>query len=122
MTTETNVATGIRHDLFAAIKYEKRPGKRGDVIGLQLDAQFVFKWLVVESWARFSASVVTASRCKFHSSEDLFNDAQRWGELEKPFHIAIGRCLAYFTRKPVLLPLFCVNPHQSNKLYWVIDQ
>src|SRR5665647_1640594 len=123
MTTETKLTTGIRHDLFAAIPYEKRSGPNGTVIGLQLGPHFVFKWLVVEAWEHFAASIATANKGKFHSSEDLFNDAQRWAELEKPLHIAIGRCLALFANeRNRMLPVSCVNPHQSNKLYGLIGR
>jgi hypothetical protein len=76
----TDITTRIRHDMFRAIRYEKR-GKKGAMIGVQLGPHFVFKWLVQESWDHFAASIPTASRCKFLSSEDLFNDAQRWARL-----------------------------------------
>lgn len=122
MNSLTNVTTGIRHDLFAAIQYEKRQGKKGDVIGLQLDAQFVFKWLVKEAWEHYAASIPNANKAKFFTSEDLFNDAERWARLDKPFHIAIGRCTAFFMRKK-MLPLSCINPHATDaKLYMVIGQ
>lgn len=120
ITKEINRA--IRHDLFKGIKFEKRPGKKnGPVIGLQLGPQFVFSWLVKEAWENFAASIPTASTCKFYSSEDLFSDAERWAALATTLHVAIGRCLAYFVNNE-MLPLECVNPHESNKLYRVIDQ
>lgn len=118
MTTTTDIPKVIRHDLFGGIKYETRKGKKSAVIGLQLGPHFVFKWVVQESWKHFAASIPTASTCKFYSSEDLFNDAERWEALEKPFHIAIGRCLAYFVDKK-MLPLSCGNPYARNKLYLV---
>lgn len=121
MNIETEMTRGIRGDLFAAIKYEKRSGRNGTVIGLLLGRHFVFKWLVVEAWTHFSTSIVTANRYRFHSSEDLFNDAQRWAELEKPFHIGIGRCLALFANeRNRMLPVSCVNPGQNNLLYQVL--
>lgn len=83
---------------------------------MQLGPHFVFRWIFQEAWKHVSASIVTAKSWKFHSSEDLFNDAERWAALKKPIHIAIGRCLAYFVNKE-MLPLHCVNPHASNKLY-----
>lgn len=116
---------GIRHDLFAAIKFEKRPGKNGGAIGLQLSPHFVFKWLVQEAWEHFATNIPNANRDKFLTSEDLFNDPTVWDgyddETKKGIHIAIGRCLAYFVREK-MLPLFCVKPHQSNKLYVVTGQ
>lgn len=118
MTTETDITGRIRNDLFAELKYQSRKGKKSAAIGLQLGPHFVFKWLVQESWNHFAASIPAASTCKFYSSEDLFNDAERWEALEKPFHIAIGRCLAYFVDKK-MLPLSCGNPYASNKLYLV---
>jgi hypothetical protein len=120
MEANNEIKRAIRHDLFAAIKFVKRPGKKGPVIGLQLGRQFVFSWLVKEAWENFAASIPMASTCKFYSSEDLFNDAERWAALAKTLHFAIGRCLAYFVNNK-MLPLECVNPHESNKLYRVID-
>ena len=116
MTTNSNISAGIRHDLFAAISYANRSGAKGVVTGMDLDGHFVFRGLVRETWARTSASVVTANPYKFHTSEDLFNDPKRWADLKKPFHIAIGRCLAYFVRHK-MLPLECANPGKRNKLY-----
>lgn len=114
---------GIRDDLFAAIRYETRKGTKGTVIGLQLNGHFVFKWLVQEAWERVVASIRTASTCQFYSSEQLFNDAERWTALPRGFHIAIGRCLAYFADEHNrMLPLECVNPWDNNKLYRVIAQ
>lgn len=121
MTTKSNIAPDIRHDLFAAIPYEKRSGVKGPVKGLDLDGHFVFGWLVQEVWDRVSVSVITASLYKFHTSEDLFNDPKRWADLEKPFHIAVGRCLAFFVRHK-MLPLECGNPGMRNKLYTVITR
>ena len=119
MTTNSNISAGIRHDLFAAISYANRSGAKGVVTGMDLDGHFVFRWLVREAWDRISASVMTASPYKFHTSEDLFNCPERWVNLAKPFRIAVGRCLAYFVRHK-MLPLECANPSMSNKLYTVI--
>ena len=121
MTTNSNIADDIRHDLFAAIAYANRSGAKRAVTGIDLDGHFVFRWLVQEAWNHISASVMTASPYKFHTSEDLFNDPDRWAELEKPFRIAVGRCLAYFVRKK-MLPLECANPWGNNKLYTVIPR
>jgi hypothetical protein len=118
MPSTTDISAAIHHDRFAAIKYQTRKDKKSAAIGLQLGPHFVFKWLVQESWNHFAASIPTASTCKFYSAENLFNDAERWEALEKPFHIAIGRCLAYFVDKK-MLPLSCGNPYASNKLYLV---
>jgi len=120
MTTETDIAARIRHDRFRAIQYEKR-GKKGATLGVELDGHFVFKWIFEDAWKYISAGVVTANRCKFHTSKDLFNNPEVWdgyGEKKKGIHIAIGRCLAYFVRQK-FLPLSCVNPYASNKLYMV---
>ena len=115
------IISGVRDDLFIALKYETRPGKRGTVIGRPLGQHFVFRWIFQESWQHFSASVETVNKGNFHSSEALFNDPERWAELKKSHHIAIGRCLAFFVREE-MLPLACVNPHANNKLYRVIYQ
>lgn len=120
MTNTTDITADIRHDLFAAIKFEKRQGGNGTTRGLQLGPHFVFDWLVKDAWAHFAAGIPPANVVKFYSSEDLFNDAERWAALDKPFHIAIGRCLAFFVREG-MLPLFCVNPDANNKLYMVLN-
>jgi hypothetical protein len=116
MTSKDNIAAAIRHDLFAATVYEKRRSANGSVVGIELGGHFVFRWFVQEVWNHFSAGVTTVSPCEFHSSEDLFNDPVRWADLEKPFHIAAGRCLAHFVRQK-MLPLQCVNPDISNRRY-----
>ena len=119
MSTTINNKSRIRQDLLDAIKYENRQGKHGDAIGKQLGAHFVFKWIFQDTWRRVAASIDTANKCKFHTAESLFNDATAWAEYHKPIRIAIGRCLAYFVENE-MLPLFCVNPHASNKQYMVI--
>ncbi|SFC17613.1 hypothetical protein SAMN05216344_110125 [Polaromonas sp. OV174] len=119
MKSEIDITARIRVDSFEAIKYEKRPGKKGAVIGMQLGAHFVFRWIFEDAWKHISAGIATADRCKFHAAESLFNNPEVWDGYEaKGIHIAIGRCLAYFVRKE-MLPLFCVNPYASNKLYMV---
>lgn len=123
MTTEIDLTTSIRHDLFAEIRYEKR-GKKVAVIGLKLDGHFVFKWIFQDAWKYISAGIVNADRDKLHSTESLFNNPTAWesyGEKRKGTHIAIGRCLAYFVRRN-MLPLERFNPHQTNALYRFIGQ
>ena len=116
MTSKDNIAAAIRHDLFATIAHEKRRSANGSVVGIELDGHFVFRWFVQEVWNHVCAGVTTANPYKFHSSKDLFNDPERWALMEKPFRIAAGRCVALFERDK-MLPLECVNPGMSNKLY-----
>ena len=121
--SEIDITAGIRADRFDVIKYEKRPGKKGAVIGMQFGAHFVFKWIFEDAWKNISTGIATADRYKFHTVESLFNNPEVWdGYATKGIHIAIGRCLKYFVENK-MLPLFCVNPHaSSNKLYMVIGQ
>lgn len=121
MKSEIDIAACIRHDLFAAIKYENPQGKKGGVIGMQLGPHFVFRWIFQEAWKHISAGVLTVNKGDFHSSEALFNDAETWAGHDKATRIAIGRCLAYFVSDK-MLPLACVKPYASNKLYRVIYQ
>lgn len=116
MTSNSNIAAAIRHDLFAAIPYEKRRSANGSVVGIELDGHFVFRWFVLEVWNHVCAGVTTVSPYRFHKTEDLFNDPVRWKDLDKQFHIAAGRCVAMFVRHK-MLPLQCVNPDMSNKLF-----
>lgn len=109
---------GIRHDLFRAIKYETRKGKKGTVQGVQCLRRFVLKWICELTWNQTSVGVITANRGDFHSTEALFNDAEKWASLDVGIHRDAGRCLAYFAHHK-LLPLHCVNPHANNKLYRV---
>lgn len=118
MTSESNIAASIRRDLFHSIPFEKRSGSKGVVEGIDLDGHFVFKWLVQEVWDHACKSVVTANPSKFYTTKALFNDPDGWKELEKQFHIAAGRCIAYFERRK-MLPLHCVNPGESNRRYVV---
>lgn len=122
MKYEIDIAAGIRADRFAAIAYDKLPGKKGTVVGLQLGPHFVFKWIFLEAWNHISANIATANRSKFYKTESLFNDADVWAGFEIPIRIAIGRCLKYFVDNN-MLPLFCVNPHATGaKLYMVVNQ
>lgn len=118
MNSLTDITAGIRADRFEAIKYETRPGKNGVVIGMQLAAHFVLRWIFQDAWKHISAGMATADRYKFHTAKSLFNDCEAWAGHERSTCIAIGRCLAYFVSKE-MLPLHCVNPHASNKLYVV---
>jgi hypothetical protein len=125
MTTtniDVDIAAGIRHDLFQAIEFESRPGDGGTMTGLQLDAHFVFKWIVQTAWNHFCASIPTASRCKFYTCEALFNDKTEWASYERGIHIAIGRCLMFFCEQE-MLPVECGNPHATyKKVYTVFDK
>ena len=110
---------GIRHDLLAAIKWEQRPGtkgKTGAVQGIQFPYRFVLKWAFDITWTCTSAGVLVAARYKPHSTEDLFSNAEVWCKYDSEMHRDFGRCLAYFVDKK-MLPLYCFNPHESNKLY-----
>lgn len=121
MKSEINITTGIRVDRFEAIKYETRLGKNGAVIGMQLGAHFVLKWIFQDAWKHISAGMATADRYDFHTAKSLFNDCEAWAGHERSTCIAIGRCLAYFVTEE-MLPLHCVNPHASNKLYMLKGQ
>lgn len=121
MKSEIDIAACIRHDLFAAIKYENPQGRKGGVIGMQLGPHFVFRWIFLEAWKHISAGVLTVNKGDFHSSEALFNDAEAWAGHDIGTRIAIGRCLVYFVTHK-MLPLQCVKPGGSNKLYGVIYQ
>jgi hypothetical protein len=120
--TDEDVAAGIRHDLFKAIKFESRSGNGGTMTGLQLGAHFVFKWIFQTAWDHFCARIPTASRCKMYTCEALFNDDETWSGYERGLHIAIGRCLMYFCEQ-AMLPVECANPRANGtKLYWVFDK
>lgn len=121
METIDTPVKGIRTDLFEAIKYENPQGKKGGVVGMQLGPQFVFRWIFQEAWKHISVGIVTANRCKFHSSKALFNDPETWVGHDKVIRIAMGRCLAYFVSNK-MLPLSCVNPYERNKRYLVTGQ
>lgn len=122
MKSAIDMTARIRADLFEAIKYEKRKGRGGAVNGLELSAHFVFKWVFQDAWKHFSASIVTADRCKLHTAKDLFNDPTAWAGLERPIQIAIGRCLMYFADNK-MLPLSCTNRNSlGSKYYQVTDQ
>jgi hypothetical protein len=123
MTTFETPNKGIRHDLFAAIEYEKRPGKHGGtVVGLQLPRRFVLKWAFEITWKYTSAGILLVNRHKLHSTEDLFCNAKVWSQYSVHDHRDFGRCEAYFANQPIkMLPLHCVNQHQTNKLYIVLD-
>ena len=123
MKFEIDITAGIRADRFEVIKFEKRLVKKSAMIGMQLGAHFVFRWIFEDAWKHISAGIATADRNKFHTVESLFNNPEVWdGYLTKGIHLAIGRCLKYFVENK-MLPLFCVNPHaSSNKLYMVLSQ
>jgi hypothetical protein len=121
-TRDDDIAAGIRHDLFSAIKYEKRAGKNGDLTeGVQLGKHFVHRWIFQAAWDHFCISIPTASRCKMYTCEALFNGAEKWSGYAGGIRIAIGRCLMYFCDH-AMLPVECANPHATGtKLYWVFD-
>lgn len=121
--SEINITACIRADRFDVIKYEKRSGKKGAMVGMQLGVHFVFKWIFEDAWKNISAGIATADRNKAHTAKSLFNNPEVWNGYEaKGIRIAIGRCLKYFVENE-MLPLFCVNPHATgSKLYTVIDQ
>lgn len=117
MQLENYIGNGVRDDLFEGIEYQARPGKGGKVIlGIQHPHRFVMRWKFVETWNCVRRSIATADRDRFHSTEDLFNDSERWSKYDIDIRRDFGRCLAYFV-KGGMLPLFCVNPEANNKLY-----
>lgn len=119
MTNETELTTSIRHDLFAAIKYETRSAKKGAVTGLQLGPHFVFKWIVQDAWKHISTTVATAVIAKVYTAESLFNDATSWAEYDHGHRVAIGRALLYFLDRN-MLPLHCLNRHASGTKQYVL--
>jgi|ERR1035437_4616134 hypothetical protein len=124
MTTTTDITAGVRHDLFSAIKWEQRHGKKdkkSTVQGIQFPRRFVPKWNFDITWKHTSAGVLMAARYTPLSTEDLFNDAEVWGKYDSEAHRDFGRCLAFFVDK-TMLPLACFNPHESNKLYLRTNQ
>lgn len=87
--------------------------------GKHLGPHFVFAWIFELAWAKISIGLTKVNKYKFHSTQALFDDDETWLAYEKPIRIAFGRCLAYFVRNE-MLPLACVNPDASNKLYMVL--
>lgn len=121
MNNNDSIESRIRNDRFAAIQYETRKSKRGTVIGLELTAHFVFRWIFQDAWKHISASVATAASGKFYTAESLFNDSASWAEYGHAHRVAIGRALVYFIDHG-MLPLFCVNPNASGtKQYVLLD-
>ena len=118
MTTAYNQNSHIRQDLFDAIQYD-RGEKSAGPMGKKLGRNFVFAWIFQAAWAKISVGIATASKGKFHTSRQLFNDEATWLGYDKPIQLAIGRCLAYFVANK-MLPLVCVNPTMSNKLYMIL--
>ena len=120
MTTTIDRTALIRQDLFDAIKYDNGANlKKKCSIGKQLGPHFVFAWIFKEAWTKLSIGTATVDQYKFHSTQDLFNDDETWAGHDTATRIAFGRCLAYFVTHK-MLPLQCVNPSASNKLYAVI--
>ena len=121
MTTETDIAGRIRHDLFAELKYQTRKDARGAAVqGIQFPRRFVLKWVFGLTWRKTSVGILTASRCRFYSTENLFADAELWAKYDDETHRNMGRCLSYFVNNNnKMLPLSCVNPSQNNKLYMI---
>lgn len=112
---------GIRTDLFDAIKYENRPGTNGNVQGIQFPRRFVLRWMFEVTWGQVSAGVIAASPYRFYYTEQLFANVDLWAKYDADMHRVFGRCLAYFTNdNHKMLPLNCLNPHRSNRLYYKI--
>ena len=120
-TIETPIK-GIRDDLFAAIKYERRRTSGGVTeVGLVLPRRFVLKESVKITWRYCSAGILVANRYVLHTTESLFNDPTAWDVYADADHRDFGRVVAFFANQPIkLLPLHCTNPLQSNKLYQII--
>jgi len=121
MTPSTDTSAAIRHDLFAAIKYEKRQGKKGTVQGIQFPRRLVPEWKFDIAWKHTSAGILVVQRYKPHSTESLFNNAEIWADYDAEMHRDFGRCVAYFVDKK-MLPLSCFNPHQKNKEYLILSK
>lgn len=117
-----DISEAIRHDLFAAIKYERRMGRKHFGWGCQIDTKFVFVYIVQRSWTNICASVTTADKGKCYTCEELLNwshDAVAFGETVRS---ETDLCLAYFVREK-MLPLRCINPEAAGtKLYQVISR
>lgn len=120
--TESDIAAGIRHALFAAIKYEKRSGPNGPMVGKYLGRPWVFKWIFEKAWARMCAEIVTADWNKKQTTKSLYNDPDSWLDWKFGVRQAFGRCLRYFVDNK-MLPLKVLNPlARGTKYYGLIDQ
>lgn len=120
MQEVNEIQRAIRHDRFAAIKYQTRKSTTGAAVqGIQFPRRFVLKWVFGVTWRKTSVGILTASRCRFYSTENLFADAELWAKYDDETHRNMGRCLSYFVNNNKMLPLSCVNPSQNNKLYMI---
>jgi hypothetical protein len=83
MTYEEYLASRIRSDLFAAIKYQTPRRSPNGPLGLQLAPRnFALQWIVEKSWERFSAGVPTCYQLNSITSKSLFGDAITWSGYE----------------------------------------
>lgn len=110
---------GIRHDLFKAIPYVYGSHLHAKVPGLQFEHVFVPKWAMGMVWTRCCASVSLFSTYRFYTTEELFNDAPKWGAYESGTHRIFGRCVRYLELNG-MLPIACINPGMNrSKLYQI---
>ena len=116
----TQIITGVRDDLFLALRYAKRSGKKGPSTGLTLGRHWVFQWIFRSAWGRFTTGLATADWTRPQTAKSLYNDPD-WASMNFGVRIAIGRCLRFFV-KHAMLPLQVINPYSTGtKRYMPID-
>lgn len=121
MNNISTISGGIRNDLFESIEFKKGVDKKmNHVLGMKIGRHFVPKWIFQETWKHVCTGIAVADKYKLHSTEDLFNNEKVWKSHSDGIHRIIGVCLSYFVANN-MLPLTCANPHQTNKLYVLID-
>jgi len=122
MTYEEYLASRIRHDKFAAIKYQRPRGDYSGTRGLQLtERNFALQWVVEKSWDHFIVSVPTCWRLNRITAKTLFDDAETWDRYGPGVQHAFGHCLTYFVEKK-MLPLSCINiGHSGARVYGPLE-
>jgi len=119
MTYEEYLASRIRHDKFAAIKYHRPSGDYSGTRGLQLtERNFALQWIVEKSWDHFIASVPTCWRLNRITAKTLFDDAETWDRYDPGVQHTFGHCLSFFIEKE-MLPLFCINADKAGARVYV---
>jgi hypothetical protein len=119
MNNKSDITTGIRHDLFADIQYERSMSKKGLAIGKRLGRPWVFQWIFNAAWKHFSAAIANADWRVKQCSKSLFGDAAEWGDFKFGIRQAFGRCLRYFVDQG-MLPLRLVNPNATGTKFYTL--
>lgn len=108
----TQLTANVRHDLFMALRFAKRSGKKGPSTGLDLGRHWVFEGQIRTAWERIRAGLATADWSRPQTAESLFNDPN-WKSMKFGVRIAIGRCLRFFVNHG-MLPLKVINPYSTG--------